>query len=340
MPMFSVMIPVYNMEKYLNRCIDSIINQSYNDIEVILVDDGSQDSSPKICDEYALEYSFIRVIHKKNEGLLMARRTAIREAQGEYFVFLDADDYLSNSYFKSLESVIKKEKCDLIFFGYNLVDSRDNIIRSVIDIYKNTRFGIDDKDQLLLDLISDKITYMWQKVVQRDCVDIENTYYEFKDVKDGEDILQSIAIISKIKKAVYLNKALYNYRCLLNSMSKDIDANYLIQFIRVRGLVGKALRTNDVNTEFYQRIMYTARRIFWHYHRARMPFGEYKKLWNYLLESELYSTANRFISQNMKDQMVEWFLSPQLFYAARCLSKIYFMKRYILEKISKWGDKS
>lgn len=335
MPMFSVMIPVYNMEKYLNRCIDSIINQSYNDIEVILVDDGSQDASSKICDEYALEYSFIRVIHKKNEGLLMARRTAIREAKGEYFVFLDADDYLADSYFESLEAVIKKEKCDLIFFGYNLVDSRDNIIRSVMDIYQKTRFDIEDKDQLLLDLICDKITYMWQKVVQRDCVDIENTYYEFRDVRDGEDILQSIAIISKIKKAVYLNKALYNYRYLLNSMSKDIDANYLIQFIRVRGLVGKALRTNDVNKEFYQRIMYTARRIFWHYHRARMSFGEYKRLWNYLLESELYSTANSFIPNNIKDKVVEWVLSPQLFYVARCLSKIYFMKRCILEKISK-----
>jgi len=83
----SVVIPVYNVEKYLKQCLDSVINQEYKDIEVILVDDGSTDNSGYICDEYAQKYQFIEVVHKKNEGLGFARNTGIEKAKGEYITF-------------------------------------------------------------------------------------------------------------------------------------------------------------------------------------------------------------------------------------------------------------
>lgn len=93
MPFLSVIIPVYNVEKYLNQCVDSVINQNLDDIEIILVDDGSPDNCPQICDFYAEKYDYVKVIHKKNGGLSSARNSGIDDAQGDYIIFMDSDDW-------------------------------------------------------------------------------------------------------------------------------------------------------------------------------------------------------------------------------------------------------
>lgn len=114
--MISIIIPIYNVEDYLNKCIDSIIYQTYSDWELILVDDGSFDSSPAICDSYATCDSRIRVIHKINEGVSKARNIGIEIAQGEYIVFCDADDYVDPNYLKQF---LKNNKnADLVITGY------------------------------------------------------------------------------------------------------------------------------------------------------------------------------------------------------------------------------
>lgn len=92
--LISVIVPIYNAEKYLKICIDSIINQSYYNIQIILVDDGSEDNCPAICDEYAQLDTRIIVIHKKNQGLVLARKSGLQIATGEYITFVDADDYI------------------------------------------------------------------------------------------------------------------------------------------------------------------------------------------------------------------------------------------------------
>ena len=93
MPLISLIIPVYNVEKYLKNCVDSVIKQNYEDMEIILVDDGSKDNSPRICDEYSEKYDFINVIHQKNGGASVARNTGIDAATGKYLMFIDSDDW-------------------------------------------------------------------------------------------------------------------------------------------------------------------------------------------------------------------------------------------------------
>ena len=102
MPKVSVIVPIYKVEKYLRQCIDSIINQSLKDIEIILVDDGSPDNCPKICDEYKKIDSRIKVIHKKNGGLSSARNAGMKIATGEYIGFVDSDDYVSKEFLEEL----------------------------------------------------------------------------------------------------------------------------------------------------------------------------------------------------------------------------------------------
>ncbi|MBE6949087.1 MAG: glycosyltransferase [Ruminococcaceae bacterium] len=133
--MISVVIPVYNVEKYLNECVDSVLKQSYTDYEIILVDDGSTDRSGLICDEYINISDKIRVIHQPNGGLSAARNTGLREAKGEYVYFLDSDDYIEPHTLEHLTALSDKENADAVFFnGYVFFDEceeDDNVSRYI-----------------------------------------------------------------------------------------------------------------------------------------------------------------------------------------------------------------
>lgn len=119
----SVVLPIYNVEKYLSRCLESVVNQSYRKLEIILVDDESPDKCPEICDKWAAKDSRIKVIHKKNGGLGYARNTGIENATGEYICFVDSDDYIaSDTVEKAYKSGIES-KADIVYYGYNIVDS-------------------------------------------------------------------------------------------------------------------------------------------------------------------------------------------------------------------------
>lgn len=122
-PLVSVIIPVYNVETYLRECVDSVLNQTYSHYEVILVDDGSTDSSGRICDDYAKTYSRIRAIHQVNGGLSDARNTGLRNANGVFIYFLDSDDYIESECLQHLISIANQEKADVVFFdGYVFLD--------------------------------------------------------------------------------------------------------------------------------------------------------------------------------------------------------------------------
>ena len=118
MPLLSVIIPIYNVEKYLNRCVDSVINQHLLDIELILVDDGSPDRCPEICDNYSDKYDFIKVIHKKNGGLSEARNYGLENAKGEYIIFMDSDDWWNSEVAvrKIMDYALKHTDVDMFLF--------------------------------------------------------------------------------------------------------------------------------------------------------------------------------------------------------------------------------
>lgn len=114
MPKISIIVPVYKSELYLNRCIDSILNQSYNDIELLLIDDGSPDLCPKICDEYAAKDKRIKVIHKTNGGVAAARNTGLEIASGEYITFVDSDDWIEPNMYQSMMEIAAHYNCDVV----------------------------------------------------------------------------------------------------------------------------------------------------------------------------------------------------------------------------------
>ena len=115
--MISVIVPVYNVEKYLRKCLDSILNQTYQNFEVILVNDGSTDDSGKICNEYALRNPVIKAFHKKNGGLSEARNYGVVYAKGEYVTFIDSDDYIDYHYLERMKKALNLSNADIVIVG-------------------------------------------------------------------------------------------------------------------------------------------------------------------------------------------------------------------------------
>lgn len=128
MTKISVVIPVYNVEKYLRQCIDSMLAQTYPAHEIILVDDGSKDSCPAICDEYAAAYDSVKAVHKENQGLGMARNTGLEYVTGDYVVFIDSDDYCELNFIEQLENARQKNGCDTCKSCFDRVDLEGNFI--------------------------------------------------------------------------------------------------------------------------------------------------------------------------------------------------------------------
>lgn len=140
MPLLSVIIPIYNVEKYLNQCVDSVINQHLLDIELILVDDGSPDRCPAICDDYSDKYDFVKVIHKKNGGLSEARNYGLENAEGEYIIFMDSDDWWNYevTVSKLIDYAIKHSEVDMILFdGLDYIEGEGFFQRNEHQNFRN-----------------------------------------------------------------------------------------------------------------------------------------------------------------------------------------------------------
>lgn len=146
--MISVIVPVYKVEKYLDKCIQSILNQTYRDFEIILIDDGSPDNCPRMCDTYMKKYSCIKTYHKKNGGLSDARNFGVNHANGEFITFVDSDDYVSPDYLETLNGLIKNYKCNIAVTGIDIVTECEKISkRSEQKIYVYT--GIQALEKML-----------------------------------------------------------------------------------------------------------------------------------------------------------------------------------------------
>jgi glycosyltransferase involved in cell wall biosynthesis len=222
---FSVMIPVYNTGQFLERCLDSVLNQSFQDFEIVLVDDGSTDlNTIKICDRYG-ENEKIKVVHKDNEGLLITRRRAMQYCEGEYFCFLDSDDYWNKNLLWEVNSVIEEYHCDLVLFRFKREGTRRNAPSP--KLFRNkTIFDESNKNELFQRFFDrDYLTNIWLKVAKREIVDMDKDYSPYKSVKYGEDKMHSIPLLCNANRIGYIAKPLYYYCYNPESITRKRDRN-------------------------------------------------------------------------------------------------------------------
>lgn len=234
--LISVIVPVYNVEKYLSKSIDSIINQTYSCIEIILVDDGSTDKSGQICDELGMKDNRIRTIHKKNGGVSSARNRGIDEAKGQYIVFVDADDWVEEKYIEYLARLITEDNVQLGMVGYV---KRRNITDVLSDeCINNKKIEINREEALNLILANEEnLGYIWNKIYFKKII-VENQIRYNENILLWEDLLFCCEYISKVQNISFFNAKLYNYyeregsAVNTNSLEKELSKVYAAEHIK------------------------------------------------------------------------------------------------------------
>lgn len=231
--MVSVIIPVYNVEKFLNRCVDSILSQTYKNIEIILVDDGAQDSSPQICDEYAKLDTRVKVIHKKNGGLASARNAGLKVAKGDYILFVDSDDWIKDITVEELLNIAVKNQVDFVRFipvsaGYPDRPDGTPINFGTEDFMED---GVYNKEKMIRDiyprlfvtpqLTMGPIVAAWRSLYNRKFL-VDNNLYFDEEVKYSEDAIFSAKVVYNSNKFYYIKGGYYyNYFYNTSSITKS-----------------------------------------------------------------------------------------------------------------------
>lgn len=235
--LLSIIVPIYNVEKYIKKCLDSIVAQKTNNIEIICIDDGSTDNSGFICEQYAKKDKRFKVFHKKNGGVSSARNLGLEKATGEYIAWIDPDDYISDDWYFNIEPLLSFN-IDIIFFDYVILKGNKKIIKKYDNISKYI-----DVDLFLDEIVMDqKIeNQLWQKIFKRTL--IENILFP-ENVKSMEDYAVLHKIVLKAKNVYYLSKILYFYRIrddslVTNATLEKNYTSYLIAKERYRYLINK-----------------------------------------------------------------------------------------------------
>ena len=209
----SIIVPIYNSEQFLKKCIDSLINQTYGEIEILLIDDGSTDKSSEICDWYSKNYKNIKSFHLKNGGVSKARNFGINNCNGEYIQFVDADDFVENDYVEYMMGLNENGKSDLVICGINKVEYKNTAYTTLgkITINKKHKYDKYSLKSIMADLINNSyINYCYSKLIRRDVI-IKNNLLFDENINLGEDTIFVLNIIEKANEIVIDSNTPYNY---------------------------------------------------------------------------------------------------------------------------------
>lgn len=324
-PVFSIIIPVFNVEKFLHRCISSIIEQTYTEWELILVDDGSIDTSGEICDYYANNYSKITAIHTENGGVSSARNIGLQVAKGEWIVFVDSDDTVSNDYLKNLSEKIDC-RADLLFIGYRSCNESGKTLR--VYRYNEGLYIGQDKKQCLPQVI--KIGTPWGKAYRRSVLEDHNIRFDTR-LRISEDRVFMYNFLVFAQGLSFSNAIGYNY--LINegslTFSKKDPQQY---FLRLRALEVYSIKVFDS-----WELALVDYLPFWNFHLS-MAIDAYQKA---MVKGFSCSNLNYFVGNWIDDKISSVSradsrkIKKTLGYARYYLSLHYEKKYFLLDSINR-----
>ena len=306
-PLVSIIIPVYNVELYLSKCIDSILAQSFTDWECILVDDGSKDKSGSICDNYALKDNRIKVIHQNNSGVSIARQVGIDNVCGEYSIHIDPDDWIESNMLEELYNKAKSDDADMVICDYykheggvqQYINQRPNLLEPIKII----------EQMLTTNMYPPLYGSCWNKLVRCSCFNSSDNLIRFEpdDLSLGEDVVFNCRLLmSTVHRVSYLNKAFYHYEVRYNSLCSTLEKNigYLIKIQEEIVKDKKILDTMSLKPQHLQILF------------DKKEFKEMKDLYPYTQQKIIQKYPHSFLSLALKG-------FPRFAYFARSVYQLF-----------------
>lgn len=261
--MVSIIIPVFNCESYLSKCLESVINQTYEDIEIICIDDNSTDKSMKIMQNYAKNDTRIRIIHKINEGVSLARNAGLNIARGQFILFVDGDDWIEESTCEQAVRKAREENADIIMWSYIRERKGESQKKKIFDkdiiFTENTvqkklhrrMIGILGSE-LSQPENADALCTVWGKLYQHSIIFDNNIrFYDIREIGTYEDGLFNLLYFQHTQKAVFLNQYLYHYRRTnANSIIETYNPQLVQQWNKLFCIMKNYIQQNNLGTEY------------------------------------------------------------------------------------------
>ena len=334
----SVAIAVYNSEGYLDRAISSVLNQTYKNLEIILVDDGSTDGCPAICDKYAKEDSRVKVIHKENGGLFSSRNVGIENATGTYIAFLDGDDWIDADMYEKMLFTLKEQNADLVACRYRWVYQDETIDPST------DRAVVMEGQEMLEKYLEENEEYLiqnaaWNKLYKRSLL---------KELRFParwyEDMLFTIQLLNKTERSVYLDRAYHNYICDRNTSIMNKGLNSKIFSDLIPNLYDRSTYLREIGREDLALIQdyYMYKRLLLFYTKVVRSREPEKKKYKAFLTEKLCAGKENYekifaisiANPNEYKKMKIFLFSPFLYRIVMCLNDTFVipMKLKRMEK--------
>lgn len=342
--MISVIVPIYNVENYVDKCIKSLLNQSDLDYEIILIDDGSTDSSADIIDKY---YSVdnIRIIHQVNSGVSVARNVGIELSSGDWITFVDGDDFVEPNFISSLQRTIAINNCDMVVFNYKAFFNENNVFSCRMLPYSKNRYISEEKDFCQKRMISqyylggDNETVVssgttWCKLIKKDIIVNNNIKFKPGLIK-AQDTVFWLNVTEKASKIFFLNENLYNYRLSNNSISSG--KKYLSNSVKEFDVLIKEYRRfiednykddtylDALNLRYIQVIMWNIDHNFFNKNNKDNLHTKIKQLNDFIYNID-YQNAIRNVSYNdlpTRLKLMLKFIRNRRLYEYYYISKLY-----------------
>lgn len=296
MELVSVVIPVYNVEKYLGECIESVEKQEYKNIEVIIIDDGSTDASLKIANKYKEKYTNIKVYTKKNGGISSARNYGLKYANGKYIYFMDSDDIADKKIVEKLVNSIEKNNSDLACCGYSYF-YKDR--KEVADFPDNEILTSNEAKKCIL--VKDSMKgVVWNKLFKKSLIEKYNLFFN-EEINIGEDVEFVMLYLNEIKKVSLVCESLYYYRMRKSSLLNYQNENDLTIFDVINKITG-------IDKNLYNEIIDYYALMYFKYYRLLKKTGKIKEVKKLSLIKTVF---NKKISRKTKKYIMAYYILPE-----------------------------
>lgn len=290
---FSVIVPVYNAENYIVTCVESLMKQTFQDFEIVLVNDGSKDKTGALCEAQADAHSEkIKVIHQENQGPLLTRLNGINSATGEYCVFLDVDDELVDNGLELLyQSIEEYQSPDMLIYSFFYDDLSGNLKRANPLFEENSSFENENEKKMLYErfFTTTLLNNVWTKAVKRTVFEKDNVdYSKYSNLRCSEDRLLSMGMVSHAARVAYIKEPIYIYKLMPNSITRTFDIKAIDRFNV------KVLYNEELNYIHKWKLDYEK----W---KARLDAGYIMQTW-YVLDMYYHKVQSR----RLKNRILEY----------------------------------
>ena len=335
--LISIIVPIYNVSKYLDRCMESLLKQTYTNIEIIMVDDGSPDDCGSKCDDYASRDRRIKVIHKQNAGLGMARNSGLDIANGKYVAFIDSDDYVNIEMIEKLYHCLQNTKADTCFCRYyNVTAEKMNILAP--EIYKKNNYQQDEIKEILLGMIGSLPEEpgdveigmsVWKGLYSLDIINKSKIRFQSERKYISEDIIFHIEYLQKAQKVVIEETPNYYYCDNGGSLTKSYKANRFemekILFQKEINELDKIFQEEEYNQRLFKSFLGRVRRCISQEVNDNSNRKNVRKNIKQICEDQLVqSVIEKFDDKNLQvtKRMVNFFMKYKMVLALYCVFKI------------------